>query len=99
MSHRGYASTSANVRHQLEELIGTDDGSEKWQAFLRRETTLPAWILPAVQVAVRMAAWRNAPDPIAEITFAVRRIAIQMKLSGGNRLADVALTEDAEAER
>jgi hypothetical protein len=46
-----------------------------------------------------MAAWRNAPDPIAEITFAVRRIAIQMKLSGGNRLADVALTEDAEAER
>jgi hypothetical protein len=89
MNHRGYASTSASVRGQLEKLIGAGDDSAEWLAFLRRETTLPPWILPAVQIAVRQGAWRGVADPVAQITFAVRRIAMDLKLGGNNKIAEI----------
>lgn len=81
MKHRHYPSTSTNVRSRLEALTGLPDESAEWVLFMGEEMRLPVWMLPAVQAAVRQAGWRTSVDPIPQIVWAVRRLAIEMRLS------------------
>ena len=81
VKHRLYPSTSANVRNRLEALAGLPDDSGEWLSFMGEEMRLPSWMLPAVQAAVRQAGWRTTADPIPQIIWAVRRLAIEMRLS------------------
>ena len=57
------------------------DDSAEWVSFMGEEMRLPSWMLPAVQAAVRQPGWRTSADPIPQIVWAVRRLAIEMRLS------------------
>lgn len=87
MNHRGYPSTTAKLRGKLEVLLLLPDDAEDWRSFIREEIRLPAWMLPAVRAAVRQTAWRSAADPVVQITSAVHRLAIEMRLSNYNKSA------------
>ena len=87
MNHRGYPSTSAALRGKLEVLLLLPDDAGEWRSFIREEIRLPAWMLPAVQAAVRQTAWRSASDPVVQITSTVHRLAIEMHLSNYNKSA------------
>lgn len=62
-------------------LSGLPDDSPEWLSFMSDEMRLPAWMLPAVRAAVRQAGWRTTADPIPQIVWAVRQLAIEMRLS------------------
>ncbi len=85
MGNRSYPSTSSKVRTELELLIDLPDDSPQWPSFMQREMRLAGWLLPAVQAAIREGAWRTTPDPIAQITGSVRRIAIEMGLRNASQ--------------
>ena len=48
---------------------------------LIRDVQLPAWMLPAVQRAVRKGSWRNAKDPLSCVRKSAEREAKRMGLS------------------
>lgn len=71
------------------------DDAAPWVSFMREEMRLAMWLLPAVQAAIRQAAWRAAPDPIVQIRSAVHRLAIEMRLRNHSRIpADLTETEE-----
>src|SRR6202142_2086691 len=81
VNNRPCPSRSANVRSRLEALVGLPYDAAEWVSFMGEEIRLPSWMLPAVQAAVRQAGWRTTADPIPQIIWAVRRLAIEMRLS------------------
>ncbi len=72
------------------------DSASQWTSFIREEMRLAAWMLPALQAAIRQGAWRAAPDPVVQIRSAVHRFAIAMKLSNPHKI--VAKVEEDEEE-
>ena len=57
-----------------------NDGT--WFSLLRDVLQLPAWMLPAVQRAVRRRTWRQANDPIRCVRENAEREAGRMGLNG-----------------
>ncbi|MGA2716283.1 MAG: hypothetical protein ABSG41_24570 [Bryobacteraceae bacterium] len=70
----GYAELAAADNFQQ------DDGT--WFSLMRNVLQLPAWMLPAVQRAVRRGYWRQANDPIKCVRENAEREARRMGLNG-----------------
>ncbi|MES1257931.1 MAG: hypothetical protein ABUS51_05860, partial [Acidobacteriota bacterium] len=58
----------------------------------------PMWLLPAVHAAIQQGAWTAATDPLIAIRGAVRRLAIEMKLSNSEKPGMAELLQAAEEE-
>ncbi len=95
MNHRGYPSSLATLRGKLEALMTLPDDAPQWNSFIREEMRLAAWMLPALQAAIREGAWRAAADPVVQIRSAVHRLAIAMRLSNPHKIP-VEVEEDEE---
>jgi len=83
------------MRGKLEALMTLPDGAPQWNSFIREEMRLAAWMLPALQAAIREGGWRAATDPVVQIRSAVHRLAIAMRLSNPHKIA-VEVEEDEE---
>ena len=95
MNHRGYPPSLAKMRGKLEVLMTLPDDAPQWISFIREEMRLAAWMLPALQVAIREGGWRAAADPVVQIRSAVHRLAIAMRLSNPHKIP-VEVDEDDE---
>jgi len=95
LNRRGYPSSLATLRGKLEVLMTLPDDAPQWNSFIREEMRLAAWMLPALQAAIREGGWRAAADPVVQIRSAVHRLAIAMRLSNPHKIP-VEVDEDDE---
>ncbi len=86
LNRRGYPSSLATLRGKLEVLMTLPDDAPQWNSFIREEMRLAAWMLPALQAAIREGGWRAAADPVVQIRSAVHRLAIAMRLSNPHKI-------------
>jgi hypothetical protein len=68
----GYAAISA-----VHGLAPDDPG---WTRFMRDVLGLPLWMVPAVQVAIRQAAWKQALNPLETVRENAHRVVSRMDL-------------------
>jgi hypothetical protein len=54
--------------------------SALWKTYVRDVVGMPVWTIPAVQIAVRMRAWKRAGDPLKSIREASSRAVRRMEL-------------------
>jgi hypothetical protein len=55
-------------------------GDPGWARFTRDVLDLPLWMVPAVQVAIRQASWKQALNPLETVRENAHRVAIRMDL-------------------
>jgi hypothetical protein len=86
------------VRKRLDALRTLGPDASEWVPFMRDVMRMPMWLLPAVQAAIQQGGWTGATDPLIAIRGAVRRLAIEMKLSNSEKPDMAELLKAAEEE-
>ena len=85
MTSRGYPPTIDQVRNRLESLSPLAIDAPEWIPFMRDVLRMPMWMFPAVHAAIQQGDWHTATDPLVTIRSAVRRLAIEMRLSNADK--------------
>ena len=98
MTSRGYPPTMDQVRRRLEALRTLAPDAPEWVPFMRDIMRMPLWLLPAVQAAIQQGSWTGTTDPSIALRGAVRRLAIEMKLSNSEKPGMEELLKAADEE-